>query len=141
MKIKLGLMLLLLWLVPTFTLAEGGIVLDEAAVFGDMPCSWAQGYEPSVSGNTLLVHVPLAAVNSLAGSVKIELFADNAAISPFKLEGTYTTAYINEAGSCSATLKVPLVKGRINGDYPCKLVFTAKASDGTRGIPFCAAHP
>lgn len=118
-----------LFLIPIFAFAEGSIVLDETAVLGDMPCSWAQGYEPTVTGNTLIVHVPLQ-VSGITGAVKVELYADDAAISPLKTQGVYTTAYRSEGSGYNAMLKANLVKGRVNGDYPCTLVFTAKDSAG-----------
>ena len=118
-----------LFLIPIFAFAEGSIALNETVVFGDMSCSWTQGYEPSISGNTLTVLLPLNATG-ISGSIKVELYADNASISPLKTQGVYTTAYRNEGGSYNATLKANLVKGRINGDYPCTLVFTAKDSTG-----------
>lgn len=118
-----------LFLIPIFAFAEGAVHLNETAVFGDMPCSWSQGYEPAVTGNTLNVHVPLQ-VNGITGSVKVELYADDAATSPLKTQGVYVTAYRSEGGGYNATLKANLVKGRVNGDYPCTLVFTAKDSAG-----------
>lgn len=118
-----------LFLIPIFAFAEGSITLNETAVFGDMSCSWAQGYEPRISGSTLIVLAPLN-VDGISGSVKVELFADDAAISPLKTQGVYTTVYRSEGGAYNTTLKANLVKGRVNGDYPCTLVFTAKDNEG-----------
>ena len=130
MKTKFSLLMLaVVFLVPIFAFAEGTIVLNETAVFGEMSCSWAQGYEPAVSGNTLMVHVPLSATG-LTSSVKVELYADDAEISPLKTQGAYVTAYRSDGGGYNATLKATLLKGRTNGDYPCTLVFTGKDSAG-----------
>ena len=118
-----------LFLIPIFAFAKSSIGLNKTAVFGDMSCSWAQGYEPTLTGNTLIVLAPLE-VDGISGSVKVELYADDAAISPLKTQGACTTAYRSEGGGYNATLKANLVKGRVNGDYPCTLVFTAKDSAG-----------
>lgn len=90
-----------LFLIPIFAFAEGSITLNETAVFGDMSCSWAQGYEPRISGSTLIVLAPLN-VDGISGSVKVELFADDAAISPLKTQG-YTQLSIE----AKAVLTIP----------------------------------
>lgn len=118
-----------LFLIPIFALAEGSISLNETSVFGDMPCSWQQGYAPTVTGNTLIVHVPLT-VSGVTGSVKVELYADDAAISPLKTQGASATAYRGEGGAYNTTIKALLVRGRVNGDYPCTLVFTGQDAGG-----------
>ncbi|MBQ8555431.1 MAG: hypothetical protein IJ438_06085 [Clostridia bacterium] len=119
-----------LFLIPTFALAEGAITLDEAAVFGDMPCSWQQGYEPVITGNTLNVHVPLQ-VSGVSGKVTAALYVDDEAASPLKTQGVSAAAYRGDSGTYNTIIKATLVRGRVNGDYPCTLIFTGQGSDGT----------
>lgn len=111
-----------------FACAEGSLTLSETTVFGDMPCSWAQGYEPVVTGDTLTLHVPLQA-EDIVGAVKVALYADDETLSPLKTQGAFITAYRNDGG-CNTTLKTALLKGRVNGDYPCTLIFTGKDGNG-----------
>lgn len=100
------------------------VSLNETAVTANMDCSWQQGYEPAVSGNTLIVCVPVD------GAARVTLTASGA-YSPFKEETASATARRDESGVYCATIKVPLVKGRVNGDYPCTLRLTGE--DGTTG--------
>lgn len=128
MKKMILLCLAALLLLPALACAEGNLRLAETTVFGDMPSSWAQGYEPVVTGDTLTVHVPLQA-EDIVGAVKVALYADDETLSPLKTQGAFTTAYRGDGG-CNATLKTALLKGRVNGDYPCTLIFTGKNSGG-----------
>lgn len=118
-----------LFLIPIFALAEGSIALDEAALIADMPCSWQQGYEPRIEGNTLILHVPLS-VSGASGKVTAALYADDAAVSPLKTQGVSVAAFRGEGGIWNATIKAALVKGRVNGDYPCTLVLTMQDAEG-----------
>lgn len=131
MKKKIALLCMTaLFLVPIFALAEGAVRLHETAVFGDMPCSWVQGYAPVISGNTLNVHVPLQ-VSGVSGKVTVALYVDDEAVSPLKTQGVTAAAYRSEGGAYTTTLRATLVKGRVNGDYPCTLVFTAQDDAGS----------
>lgn len=121
------LVLTILLLLPVLALADGKINLDENAVFEKMPCSWVQGYEPTITGNTLTVHIPLTA-DDVVGAIKAELYTEDTQLSPLKTQGASTTVYRN-GSSYTATLRAELLKGRVNGDYPCMLLFTGK--DGT----------
>lgn len=126
---KLLLLLAALFLAPIFALAEPSVALDETAVVADMPCSWAQGYEPKIEGNTLILQVPITAADMTR--VTVALHADNPALSPLKTQGGYVTAYRNDQGEYQAQMKVTLVRGRINGDYPCTLRLTGTTKTGS----------
>ncbi len=123
------LLLAALFLAPIWALAEPSVALDETAVVADMPCSWAQGYEPRVEGNTLILQVPVAATDMTR--VTVALHADTPALSPLKTQGGYVTAYRNDQGEYNAQMKVTLVRGRINGDYPCTLRLTGTTKTGS----------
>lgn len=125
---KLLLLLAALFLAPIFALAEPNVSLDETAIIADMPCSWAQGYEPCIEGNSLILYVPVAATDM--AKVTVALHADNPALSPFKSLENSVTAYRNGKDEYIAQFKAALVRGRINGDYPCTLQFTGTTKNG-----------
>lgn len=113
--------------IPLFALAgpsaAPSVALDETAVVADMPCSWAQGYEAQIQGNTLVLLVPVTA-NDDVTKVTVQLVMDDPALSPFKTQVGSATAYHYDKEEYYAKLKETLVKGRINGDYPCTLRIT-----------------
>lgn len=100
------------------------VSLNETAVAASMDCSWQQGYQPAISGNTLTLCVPVD------GPAKVTLTASGS-YSPFKEETNSATARRDESSVYCATIKAALVKGRVNGDYPCTLQFAGE--DGTAG--------
>lgn len=100
------------------------VSLNETAVTASMVCSWQQGYQPTISGNTLTLCVPVD------GPAKVTL-TSSGAYSPFKDGAASATARRDENGMYCATLKAALVKGRVNGDYPCALTFAGE--DGSTG--------
>lgn len=121
------LMLSALFLAPIFALADD-IFLDESAVTANMPCSYQQGYAPTVSGNTLTLHVPVRAEGMQR--VTVTLHALNEAVSPLRTQDVTVTAY--RSGSLySATLQVQLRSGRVNGDYPMLLLLNGTKADGS----------
>ncbi len=134
---KVILLLAALFLIPIFALAEASVALNETAVFSDMPCSWAQGYEPRIEGNTLILHVPVNA--SGVSRVSVAIMADFPEISPLKTQGVSVNGVREASGLYTATIKAALLRGRTNGDYRCKLVITGTTNAGkaiVREYPF-----
>ena len=125
--ILLPLLLAVLFLTPIFALAEGDFTLDETAVLNGMGRSWAQGYEPVISGNTMTLHAPLTSGNS-AGKITVTLRMRDETVSPFK--GSMSGQYQPSDGLCRAALRLELRSDRVNGDYAAELLVTGQDAEG-----------
>lgn len=125
--IFLPLLLAALFLTPIFALAEGDFALDETVVLNGMGRSWAQGYEPVISGRAMTLHVPLASEKNV-GRITVSLQMKDESVSPFK--GSMSGQYQLSDGLYRAALRLELRDDRINGDYAAELLVTGQDADG-----------
>lgn len=105
--------------------------LNDTAVVGSMGCSWLQGYQPSISGSTLTLCVPVDAPATVTLTCA-------SPFSPFRSEANSAVARKDESGVYCATIKAALIKGRVNGDYPCTLTFAGE--DGSTATHAFTLH-
>lgn len=108
---------------------EEAFTLDEAAVIDGMDGrSWAQGYEPTESSGTLTLCLPLRS-EAARGSVTAELLPESLAASPFKAQ-TMKATFTASAGMYQVRLKLKLLDGYENGEYPVVVRVTGKGAEG-----------
>lgn len=130
MKKLLIMLLALLCMAAPSALAEEeeAFILQENYVMSGMDKSWYQGYEPSVSGNTLDIYLPLKSEVS-NGKLKAELVLDDPEISPIRTQKLSAIFWRSE-GMFSVKLSFRLSDGRINGDYSGKVLITGEDKEG-----------
>lgn len=122
------LLAVLLMLMTRFALAgDDPFTLDEAVVLNGMPCSWAQGYEPVISGDVMTLHFPLRAPANV-GNVTVTLRLADERVSPFK--GETSATFQRMEGLYRVALRLPLRSDRVSGDYAATVHVEGAASDG-----------
>ena len=126
-KFIMLLSLIALFLTPVFALAEGDFTLDENALLNGMGRSWAQGYEPVISGQVMTLHVPLASERN-DGKITVTLRVKDEAVSPFK--GSLSGQFQPSDGLYRAALRLELRPDRINGDYAAELAVAGQDAEG-----------
>lgn len=126
---KKWLFALLLLLVPMTALAEGEIVLDVNRVLYGMERSWAQGYEPTITGGAVSICLPLVS-DSAAGKLKATLVPDDPAVTPFKNQDMSVRCSRNGDRVYPVRFRLRLLTDYQNGDYPCHIRVEGKDRDG-----------
>ena len=126
-KFILLLSLIALFLIPIGALAEGDFTIDENALLGGMSRTWAQGYEPVISGNTMTLHAPLASEKN-TGKITVTLRMKDETVSPFK--GSMSAQYQCSDGLYRVALRLELRGDRVNGDYAADLLVTGQDERG-----------
>lgn len=119
MKKRIGLFLLLWLLTVSFAVAESAFSLDTAAVQGGMNRSYAQGYTPSISNHVMTLIVPVQSPQA-SGAVEAALTVDFPETSPLKDTLLSVKAY-SDKGVYTVRMELPLLRDRMNGDYPATL--------------------
>ncbi len=111
--------------------------LDEHAVIDGMGLSLYQGYEPSISYNTMTIHLPIRAENCV-GDITASIALDDANLYLFSAEPKSVTVSPKD-GLYAVKLSLPLVRDRRNGDYCAHITLTGTDSAGrtlTQSIPY-----
>ena len=126
-KFILLLSLIALFLIPIGALAEGDFTLDENALLGGMSRTWAQGYEPVISGGAMTLHVPLTSEKSM-GKITVTLRMKDETVSPFK--GSMSAQYQRSDGLYRVALRLEPRGDRVNGDYAADLLVTGQDEKG-----------
>lgn len=136
MKKRIGLFLLLWLMTVSFAAAESAFSLDTATVQSGMPRSYAQGYTPSISNHVMTLIVPVQSPQA-SGAVEAALTMDFPEQSPFKGTLPSVKAY-SDKGVYTVRMELPLLRDRMNGDYPATLHLrgtTAAGASITGEIP------
>ena len=107
---------------------DAPFVLQEHVVMSGMDKSWYQGYEPTVEGDSLNIHLPLKSEQS-NGKITATLVLDEPEISPVRSEKMSATFWRNE-GLFSVKLNLKLSPSRINGDYSGKVLIEGEDKEG-----------
>ena len=97
---------------------EGKIVWEKDALAAGMERSWAQGWEPLVQGDALVILLPVSAPEG-TGRVTATLEMSESAVTPFREQSMAVTAVRDETGLWPVRFKLRLLSDYRSGDYPC----------------------
>lgn len=129
MKKCIGLCLLLPFLLlAAVSMAESAFTLDTTAVVNGMSRSYEQGYTPSISSHVMTLIVPVLAPQA-DGKITATLQMQHPAQSPFKGNLSPVTTYSGNS-LYGVKLELPLLRDRLNGDYPATLHLTGTTAKG-----------
>ena len=129
MKKCIGLCLLLSFLLlAAASMAESAFTLDSTAVVNGMSRSYEQGYTPTISDNVMMLIVPVQAPQA-DGKITAALQMQHPAQSPFKGNPSPVTTYSGNS-LYGVKLELPLLRDRMNGDYPAMLHLTGTTAKG-----------
>lgn len=121
-SILLTMVLVLSVPVPAFAAA---FEIDQYAATDDMNQSWYQGYEPSISYNTMTICLPIRSkVNT--GDITVSLALDDPNVFLLASEPKAVTVSMKD-GIYPVKLTLALERNRRNGDYPATI--TIKGAD------------
>lgn len=140
-KLLIALILSLLVLAAPLRAAAAGetgdFTLSGDTVFSDMDRSWARGYAPKESWDTLTMVLPVTS-DKAAGDIQAELVMADDAVSPFTVQAMTARTQSAGEGLWAARFSLRLYSDRQNGDYPCAVRVTGTDGEGnalTADIP------
>ena len=117
---------LLLVLSMSATAFAAEFKIDPYATLDGMKLSWYQGYEPTVSYNSMTLYLPVRTENC-AGDITVSLALDDPNVFVLSAQPKEVTVSPKD-GIYPVKLVLPLDQYRRNGDYPATI--TIKGSDG-----------
>lgn len=91
--------------------------------------SWLQGYEPTISRNTMTFVLPILS-SAATDSIGAQIILADESLSPFKLQTMQTKAQPSEDGLWNVRFTLNLHKDRRNGDYAAIIRITGKDKQG-----------
>ena len=109
--------------------AEEAFTIDERRVLQGMNRSWLQGYEPTISRNTMTFVLPILS-SAATDSIDAQIILADESLSPFKLQTMQTKAQPSEDGLWNVRFTLNLHKDRRNGDYAAIIRITGKDKQG-----------
>ena len=132
MKYKIAVLLTALFLAPL-----SGARAQETQPFGihpravlqGMKRSYLQGYEPTISGNTLSLVLPIESSRA-SGAIQAELIMPDEALSPFKPQTMTVKAQRAESGLWPVRFSLEMHPDRKMGDYPCAVAVWGQDAQG-----------
>lgn len=99
--------------------------IDQRRVLQGMKRSWLQGYEPTISQNTMTFVLPVLS-DTASGAIETEIILADEKISPFKLQTMKVKTQSSESGVWAVRFQLNLHADRKNGDYAATLRITGK---------------
>ena len=131
------LMAVLLVLSMGVTVIAAEFEIDPYAAVDGMNFSWYQGYEPTVSYNTMTLSLPVRA-ESCTGDITASITLDDPAV--YLLSGEPKKVTVSpKDGIYPVKLTLSLQPNRRNGDYPATITLKGKNDSGkeiTETIPY-----
>ena len=121
-------LLLSFLLLSAASMAESAFTLDSTAVVNSMSRSYEQGYAPTISSNVMTLIVPVLAPQA-DGKITATLQMQHPAQAPFKGNLSPVTTYSGNS-LYGVKLELPLLRDRMNGDYPATLHLTGTTAKG-----------
>lgn len=109
--------------------AEEAFTIDERRILQGMNRSWLQGYEPTISRNTMTFVLPILS-SAATDSIDAQIILADESLSPFKLQTMQTKAQSSEDGLWNVRFTLNLHKDRRNGDYAAIIRITGKDKQG-----------
>lgn len=102
--------------------------IDPYATEDGMNLSWYQGYEPTISYNTMTLFLPVRAANCV-GNITASIALDDPHV--FLLSGEPKEVTVSPKDSIyPVKLSLPLRQNRRNGDYPATITLKGKNASG-----------
>ena len=127
----IAVLLTVLFLAPLFqgNAEEAAFTVDQDHIYQGMNRSWRQGYEPSISGNKLMLILPLLS-DRAQGAIETWLIPEDEALSPFRPQAAAVKTSRSESGAYVVRLPLDLYADRTNGDFRCVIRVTGKTKAG-----------
>lgn len=119
------LLTMVLVLSVTMTTFAAAFEIDPYAATDGMSQSWYQGYEPSISYNTMTICLPIRS-EANTGDITVSLALDDPNVFLFASEPKAVTVSMKD-GIYPVKLSLALERNRRNGDYPATI--TIKGAD------------
>ncbi len=106
------------------TAIAAGFEIDQYTTADGMSLSWYQGYEPTISYNTMTIFLPVRAA-SCAGDITASIALDDPHV--FLLSGEPKEVTVSpKDGIYPVKLTLPLRQNRRNGDYPATITLKGR---------------
>jgi hypothetical protein len=115
---------------------SGSVSVDASHIYTGMKRSYADGYAPTASGGKALVVLPLLAQN-VSGPLTVTVGLGDPTSAPFvyrnyeKQFSKKAFTFADGAVDCYlVSFSLPLVRKRVDGNYPVTLAIAGQAADG-----------
>lgn len=102
--------------------------IDQHSTMDGMSLSWYQGYEPTISYNTMTLYLPIRA-ESCVGDITVSIALDDPNVFLLEAQPKEITASPRD-GIYPVKLTLSLQQNRRNGDYPATITLTGRNASG-----------